>query len=195
MKKRELRVLGLSYSQTNDGSCVVVLSDVITKIKLPVIVKPAEAHRIVLEVENIKPPRPMIHDTLKNITEGFGMSIKEIFIHSVLTGIYYTKIVVSNGVEELEIECSTGDAISLALINKCPIFTTTEVLKNVGIAVDDQGNPLPDDGLEDSEQDTDEETEIETTSIEILEKQMEKAIENEDYEVAAKLRDRIEDLK
>ena len=106
MKKKELKIIGLSYSQTQIGSYVIVLSDRKGLRKLPLIIKPIEAQRIALELEGLKPQRPLTHDLFKSVSDSFNLDIQEVFIYSLLEGIFYTKIVVSNGIEDVEIECS-----------------------------------------------------------------------------------------
>lgn len=194
MKRKELKILGLSYSQSQLGSYVIVLSDITGNRKLPLIIKPAEAQRIAMELEGIKSPRPMIHDLFKLMSDSYGIDIEEIFIHSLLEGIFYTKIVTSNGLDEIEIECTAGDAIALSVLYKCPIYTTIDILKMAGVSVNDDGSP--------SDFDIESEDEIEMVkkparivSIEDLEKMMNEAIANEEYEIAAEIRDRIEELK
>lgn len=194
MRKKELKILGLSYSQSQIGSYVIVLSDVMGTRKLPLIIKPAEAQRIAMELEGIKSPRPMIHDLFKSLSESYGVDIQEIFIHSLLEGIFYTKIITSNGLDTIEIECVAGDAIALAVLYKCPIYTTQEILRNAGIVVDDDGSNIIDDEFED-EYETQKNESSRIISIEDLEQMMQEAIDNEEYEIAADLRDRIEELK
>lgn len=192
MKRKELKILGLSYSQSQLGSYVIVLSDISGNRKLPLIIKPAEAQRIAMELEGIKSPRPMIHDLFKSVSESYGIDIQEIFIHSLLEGIFYTKIVTSNGLDEIDIECTAGDAIALSVLYKCPIYTTVDILKMAGVSVNDDGTS--------SDFDMDVEDELverpsRVVSIEDLENMMNEAIDNEEYEIAATIRDKIEDIK
>jgi bifunctional DNase/RNase len=194
MKRKELKILGLSYSQSQLGSYVIVLSDISGNRKLPLIIKPAEAQRIAMELEGIKSPRPMIHDLFKLMSDSYNIDIQEIFIHSLLEGIFYTKIVTSNGLDEIEIECTAGDAIALSVLYKCPIYTTIDILKMAGVSVNDDGTP--------SDFDLEPEDELEVVkkpsrivSIEDLENMMNDAIANEEYEIAAEIRDRIEELR
>jgi len=91
MRRRELKILGLSYSQTQLGSYVIVLSDKVGKKKLPIIIKPAEAQRIAIEIEGIKSSRPMIHDLFKTMTDFYGLDVQEVFIHNILEGIFIQK--------------------------------------------------------------------------------------------------------
>ena len=202
MKKRELKILGLSYSQTQLGSYVIVLSDKKGSRKLPIIIKPAEAQRIAIEIEGIKSSRPMVHDLFKTMTDFYQIDVQEVYIHTLLEGVFYTKITTSNGLDEVDMECTAGDAIALSVIYQCPIYTTSDILESVGIVINDDGTPVADEGMMDI--DVDEETEDKSSysketsrivSVEDLEHMMNEAIANEEYEIAAEIRDRIQQLK
>jgi bifunctional DNase/RNase len=197
MKRKELKILGLSYSQSQLGSYVIVLSDIKGIRKLPLIIKPAEAQRIAMELEGIKSPRPMIHDLFKSMGESYGIDIQEIFIHSLLEGIFYTRIITSNGLDEIEIECAAGDAIALSVLYKCPIYTTVDILKTAGVSINDDGSSIDDldDDLDIDIDDLIQKSPSRVVSIEDLEQMMKEAIANEEYEIAAEIRDRIEELK
>jgi len=200
MKRKELKILGLSYSQSQVGSYVLVLSDKNGSRKLPLIIKPLEAQRIALELEGIKSPRPLTHDLIKSLTDSFGIDVQEVYIHSLLEGVFYTKLVTSNGIDEVEIECTAGDAMALSVIYKCPIFVKGEIMETAGIVISsEEGN----DGEDIYEFDEDElDAELDSlvepkrvVSIEDLEIMMNEAIVNEEYEIAAEIRDRITELK
>lgn len=200
MKKRKLSILGLSYSQTQIGAYVLVLADKKSSRKLPIIIKPAEAQRIALEIEKIKPAgsRPLTHDLFKSLADSFSIEIQEVFIYSLVEGIFYSKIIATNGIETVEIESTAGDAVAIASIYKCPIFTTTEIIDLVGININPDGTIPKEQDIEDVEEiDLDEEvtTKKRVVSVEDLQKMMDEAIANEEYEIAAELRDRIEKLK
>ena len=200
MKKRKLSILGLSYSQTQIGAYVLVLADKKSSRKLPIIIKPAEAQRIALEIEKIKPTgsRPLTHDLFKSLADSFSIEIQEVFIYSLVEGIFYSKIIATNGIETVEIESTAGDAVAIASIYKCPIFTTTEIIDLVGININPDGTIPKEQDIEDVEEiDLDEEvtTKKRVVSVEDLQKMMDEAIANEEYEIAAELRDRIEKLK
>lgn len=198
--KKEVTILGLSYSQSQSGSYVVVLSEKKGKRKLPIIIKPNDAQQIALKIENVKSPRPLTHDLFKSLTDSFDIDVQEVYIHTVLEGIFYTKLIASNGLDSVEIECSAGDGIALSQIFDCPIYTSNEVLEISGIYINDDGTS------------TDESVEIEivgeeekpkkskksskrVVSVEDLERMMNDAIANEEYEIAAELRDKIAKLK
>lgn len=193
MKRKEVKILGLSYSQSQIGSYVVVLSEIKGNKKLPVIIKPNEAQVIALKIEGIKSPRPLTHQLFKSFTDAFSIDVQEIYIHSILEGIFYTKIVTSNGLDTFEIECSAGDGISLALVYDCPIYVSKEVMDISGIVINDDGTiPKMIEGDDESEY---VESPKRTVSVEDLEKMMEDAIVNEEYEIAAEIRDRIQKIK
>jgi bifunctional DNase/RNase len=206
MKRKELKILGLSYSQSQIGSYVVVLSEKKGRRKLPLIIKPSDAQRIALEIEGIKPTKPMTHDLIKNIGDIMGYDIQEVYIHTLAEGVFYTKFVVNNGIEEFEIECGAGDGLALAVLYKCPIYVNVNILDSAGIYINDDGTAMTEQESKEYELESDEvedfedEDDIDTpadriVSVEDLEIMMQQAIENEEYEIAAELRDRIQMLK
>jgi bifunctional DNase/RNase len=199
MKRKELKILGLSYSQTQIGSYVCVLSEKKGVRKIPLIIKSNDAQRIALELEGIKSDKIMTHDIVKNICDSFELDVQEVFIYSLLEGIFYTKIIMSNGLDEVEIESPVGDALSLSTLFKCPIWTTSDILNSVGVNINDDGTSL-DSEIDDDNDDDDFDSYIDDgikeriVSVEDLEKMMSDAIQNEEYEIAAELRDRIQKL-
>lgn len=204
MKKKELKIIGLSYSQSQVGAYVVVLADKKSLRKLPLIIKPVDAQRIALQIEGIKPERPLVHDLFKSVSDTFGLDVQEVFIHSLLEGIFYTQIIVSNGLEEVKFELPLGDALALATLFNCPIYTTQEILVNAGIWMNDDGSTPEEEDQEDCDEEVDELEEMLAlmdqqnnlkVSIPDLEQIMNEAISNEEYEIAAKMRDRIQKLK
>lgn len=195
MRRKELKILGLSYSQSQIGSYVLVLSEKKGNKKIPLIIKPTEAQRIALDLEGIKSPRPLTHDLVKSVTDAFEIDVQEVFIYSLAEGIFYTKIIASNGIEEVEIECTGGDGVALSVIYKCPIYVTTEILDSVGIVIADDGSGMTDNSEDEDEGEIYESPKERVVSIEDLEHMMNDAIENEEYEIAAEIRDRINKLK
>ena len=200
MKKRELKILGLSYSQTQLGSYVIVLSDKKGVRKLPIIIKPAEAQRIAIEIEGIKSSRPMVHDLFKTMTDFYNIDVQEVYIHTLLEGVFYTKITTSNGLDEVDMECTAGDAIALSVIYQCPIYTNSDILEAAGVVINDDGSPVSDEEIMDIDIDKEDEDESidrksRIVSVEDLEQMMNEAISNEEYEIAAEIRDRIQELK
>lgn len=198
-KRKKLKIIGISYSQSQMGSYVVVLSESKGKKKLPLIVKPSDAQQIAIKIEKIKSQRPLTHDLFKSLTDSFGIDVQEVFIYSVLEGIFYTKILASNGTEEVELDCTVGDGISLSLVYDCPIYASQEVLDIAGITINDDGTPSSDnsENTETNEPTSDiiDEEPKRKVSVEDLEKMMQHALSNEEYEIAAELRDRISKIK
>lgn len=194
MKRKQVKVLGLSYSQSQVGSYVLVLSEMKGKVKLPIIIKPQEAQRIALEIEGIKSTKPLTHDLFRSLTDSYGIDLQEVFIYQLAEGVFYTKLITTNQVEDVEIEASFGDAVILSLLYDCPIYVSQEVLNRAGVLINDDGSPLSEDEMENDEE-VFEDQEEKTTSIENLERMLEHAVANEEYEIAAKVRDRIEEMK
>ena len=206
MKRKKVKILGLSYSQSQVGSYVLVLSEIKGGKKIPVIIKPAEAQHIAMKLENIKSPRPMTHDLMKAMSDTFQIDIQEVHVYSLAEGIFYTKIVASNGVDEVELDCSIGDGLALALTYKCSIWVNQDIIDAVGISisqeeVDAQTEEDEDDldieiyDLETGDEVYSGKSKKRTVSIEDLEHMMDNAIANEEYEIAAEIRDRIQTLK
>lgn len=199
MKKIEVRVLGLSISQTQVGSYVIVLSELDGARKLPIIIKPTDAQTIALKIENMKTQRPLTHDLFKSLTDGFGIDLESVFIHNLVEGVFYAKINATNGFDDTSIECCIGDAISLALVYDCPIFVADHVITSAGIFINDDGSPMDENEItkakETIEEPKKEKKEKKAMSVDDLQDMLERAISNEEYEVASKLRDRIKELK
>jgi bifunctional DNase/RNase len=193
--KKEVKLLGLSYSQSQSGSYVVVLSEKKGKRKLPIVIKPSDAQQIALKIEGMKSPRPLTHDLFKTITDSYSIDIQEVYIYSILEGIFYTKMVTSNGLEDVEVECTAGDGIALSIVYGCPLYASKEVLDISGVHINDDGSQMSEDEM-DVEEDFEEiKPAKRVVSIEDLEHMMNDAIANEEYEIAAEIRDRINKLK
>ena len=194
--KKEVKVLGLSYSQSQSGSYVVVLSEKKGKRKLPIVIKPSDAQQIALKIEGVKSPRPLTHDLFKTITDSYQIDIQEVYIYAILEGIFYTKLITSNGVEDAEIDCTAGDGIALSIVYGCPLYASKEVLDLSGVYINDDGSTMDNSDIDDiDDYEEVEETPKRVVSIEDLEHMIEDAIRNEEYEIAAEIRDRIEKLK
>jgi uncharacterized protein len=199
--RKEVKILGLSYSQTQVGSYVIVLSEIKGKVKLPIIIKPNDAQQITLKIENIKTPRPLTHDSFKSITDFFNIDIQEVYIYSILEGVFYAKLLSSNGLDDIEIECTVGDAIIISLTYECPIYVSDDILKSSGIYMSDNGAILSDEEIKKEEEileiknkKTKKRKSERIVSLNDLKKMMEEAVANEEYEIAAEIKERIENL-
>jgi bifunctional DNase/RNase len=188
MEKVELKIVGLSYSQGQTGSYILVLGEIEGNLKLPIIIKPSDAQFIALKMEDIKTPRPQIQDLVKSITDNLDVDLQQIYISNILEGIFYSKLIFDNHLDDsFEIDCTIGDAICLSLLYKCPILCSQEVLKLSGVEVDD-------DGVVENEKQDNTPSSATGVTVDDLKIMLDKALENEEYEIASQLRDRITEL-
>ncbi len=199
-----LNIKGISYSQTQNGAYALILNEVDGERKLPIVIGAFEAQSIAIALEKeIKPPRPLTHDLFKNFADRFDIQIKQVIIHKLVDGVFYSSIICERDKIEEIIDARTSDAIALALRFNAPIFTYKTILDKAGIYL--KFSPKEED--EDSEKDAIDESimvdevsqEGATTSDEQYNKLslselhdlLKKAVANEDYEKAAKIRDEI----
>ncbi|WP_095069712.1 bifunctional nuclease family protein [Tenacibaculum jejuense] len=193
-----LTIKGISYSQTQSGAYALVLSEMEGTRTLPIIIGAFEAQSIAIALEKeIRPPRPLTHDLFKSFAERFSITVKQIIIHKLVDGVFFSSLICErDGVEEV-IDTRTSDAIALAVRFQAPIFTYENILDKAGIYLKTEEELGSSD-----ENDTDDihiEQEIEFTStadfsdlsLNELEEQLNEAVNNEDYELAAKIRDEI----
>jgi len=135
MKRVKLKVLGISYSQTQSGAYALVLVEENGERRIPIIIGGFEAQSIVIKLENLNPPRPLTHDLLKSFADSFGITVFEVYIDRLEEGVFYSKLTCSNGEKEFSIDSRTSDAVALALRFNCPIFTTEDIIERAGIII------------------------------------------------------------
>jgi bifunctional DNase/RNase len=193
MKKIKLEVIQIQYSQTQTGAYALVLEDRKGKRRIPIIIGGLEAQAIAVELEKMKPTRPLTHDLFKPISSEFGINFTEIIIYNLVEGIFYSKIICSNGEKEIEIDSRTSDAIAIGLRFNCPIYTFDFILSSAGIAL--EGDTSSSDIFGEI---SDEEVENESTvnefsrySDEQLDELLEKSLDEEEYEKASRIRDEM----
>lgn len=192
-----MEILGLSSSQSQTGSFALILGEVVGNRRLPIIIGMFEAQAIAIEIEEIAPNRPMTHDLFKTFAEGFEVEVKHIYISDLKEGVFFAKIVMSNGVKDLEIDSRPSDAIAIALRFDVPIFTNEKILSEAGIIIseEEEEEELEVEGEElvgkAEEILKEEKVQLGETSIEELNDLLEQALIQEDYEEAAKIRDEI----
>lgn len=193
-----LNIKGISYSQTQSGAYALVLSENEGERTLPIIIGASEAQSIAIALEKeIKPPRPLTHDLFKTFADRFGIHIKQVIIHKLVDGVFYSSLICENdGIEEI-IDARTSDAIALAIRFSSPIFTFENILDKAGIIIKikdqsklEQSKFKLEDLVVDLEG-AEQETGFENDNLEELHKQLEQAVINENYELAAKIRDEI----
>jgi bifunctional DNase/RNase len=199
MKKVRLEIVGLSYSQTQSGAYALVLGETTGSRRLPIIIGGFEAQAIAIELEKMSPSRPLTHDLFKTFSQTFDITVSEVLIYNLVEGIFYAKLLCNDGTKEVEIDARTSDAIAIAVRFKCPISTYEFILKSAGIVLDDE----PATANEESEQIAElSETPISTTSddykgksTEELKNLLQTALDEEQYELASKIRDELNQRK
>jgi len=189
MDKVELRFLRITYSHTHAGAYALILSEVLGERRLPIIIGGVEAQAIAIQVENIKPARPLTHDLFKNVADTLGFNLKEVIISDLVEGILHAKLVVEQDAREVEIDARSSDAIALALRFDCPIYTFEPILSAAGLKVEEGEEEKEGEGGQ--ERKGREKKTVTSASIDELRGMLEEALENEDYERASKLRDEI----
>ncbi len=201
MKKVRLEIVGLSYSQTQSGAYALVLGESTGSRRLPIIIGGFEAQAIAIELEKMTPTRPLTHDLFKTFCETFSIDVTEILIYNLVEGIFYAKLICTDGSKEIEIDARTSDAIALAVRFNCPIYTYEFILKSAGIVLDDDALPSGEAtdisaALEESATTpATPEGEFKTKSTEELKNLLQTALDDEQYELASKIRDEINTRK
>lgn len=193
MEKIKLEIVGLSYSQTQSGAYALVLSEVKGNRRLPIIIGGFEAQAIAIELEKMVPTRPLTHDLFKSFAEAFTINVKEVVIYNLTEGIFYSKLVCEQNGEVHEVDARTSDAIAIAVRFNCPVYTFEDILSSAGMLLD-ESNMDSDEFIAETEGNEDEQpttNKLESLSLEELEKELELAIEQEDYEMASRIRDEI----
>jgi len=194
MKKIKLDIVGLSYSQTQSGAYALVLGEVNGRRRLPIIIGSFEAQAIAIEIEKMTPSRPLTHDLFKNFAQAFSVTIQEIIIYNLVDGIFYAKLICSDGKKTIEIDARTSDAIAMAVRFDCTIYTYEFILSSAGIVI--EGNDFV--YLENMADATEEKTVTAATgsgyaslSNDELKTKLQEALTEEAYEKAAKIRDEL----
>ncbi|AUS07313.1 bifunctional nuclease family protein [Pseudotamlana carrageenivorans] len=196
-----LNIKGISYSQTQNGAYALILNEVDGDRKLPIVIGAFEAQSIAIALEKeISPPRPLTHDLFKNFADRFDVVVKQVIIHKLVDGVFYSSLICERDKIEEIIDARTSDAIALALRFQAPIFTYKNILDKAGIYL--KVNPKKEDeNQEDSvildelvanEMEPNEQRDTyKGKTLEELQKLLEEAVATEDYEKAAHIRDEI----
>jgi len=194
MEKVKLEIVGMSYSRSQSGAYALILGIPGQKKRLPIIIGSSEAQAIAIELENMKPSRPLTHDLFFNFADHFNIVITEVIINKFEEGIFYSKLVCVHDGKKSEIDSRTSDAIALALRFKCSIYTYETIIEEAGIMLEDE--PLGDDPEAFAEPKTNVEADDYSDYLmEELDEMLKKAIDSENYEDASKIRDEIKRRK
>mgnify|MGYP001157507977 FL=1 len=175
----------ISYSQNTNGAYALLLNEKSGERKLPIVIGGFEAQSIAVALEKeIKPPRPLTHDLFKNFSDCFEINLKQVIIHKIVDGVFFSSLIcVRDKIEEI-IDSRTSDAIALAIRFNSPIFTYENVLETAGII-------LKPGSTKNKKQSVKNKVKKEKMSAGQIKKAIEIAVKNEDYELAAQLRDEL----
>ncbi len=185
----KLRVLGISYSQIQSGAYALILAQIDGPYRIPVVVGATEAQSIAIKMEGIIPPRPMTHDLFASLAQAYGVVLKDVFIHKFEDGIFSSELTFEdkNGVE-VKLDARTSDAIAIAMRTHTPIFTTPEILEETGFIMEIKEADAPELPTDEEIEESFKEPDLENLSVEELERLLNKHIENEEYEEAARVK-------
>tara|TARA_Y100001968_G_scaffold135138_1_gene123310 strand:+ start:3718 stop:4314 length:597 start_codon:yes stop_codon:yes gene_type:complete len=191
----QLLINGISYSQTQNGAYALILSEIEGERKLPIVIGTNEAQSIAIAIEKeIKPPRPLTHDLFKNFCVRFDIKIKQVIIHKLVEGVFYSSVICErDGIEEI-IDSRSSDAIALAIRFEAPIYTYENILEEAGVVIKIEKEIDEKSLLKELFSDENSETEnndLKEKTTKELEELLKIAVQNENYESAAKIRDEI----
>jgi uncharacterized protein len=190
MEKVELKFLRITYSHTHAGAYALILAEVKGDRRLPIIIGGVEAQAIAIQVENIKPARPLTHDLFKNVSDTLGITLKEVIINDLVEGIFHAKLLLDQNGVECEVDARSSDAIALALRFECPIYSYEFIMSAAGLKVDESEEEKTE-GEKVEKAEKPEKKGIKGATLEDLKDMLEEALNDEDYERASKLRDEI----
>jgi bifunctional DNase/RNase len=196
MQKLLVDILGLSTSPHTNGAYALILYEVEGKRKLPIIIGGFEAQAIALKLENIKPPRPFTHDLFKQIADVFALHVNEVFIDELHNETFYAKVICEMGGVIHEIDARPSDAIAIAVRFNAPIYVSEEIMNEAGIVEEKQKEDEVRESVEEAvaNQENAEPSSEESVAAE-LNRKLEEAINREDYEEAARIRDELSRIK
>jgi uncharacterized protein len=196
VKKIKLEILGLSSSQSQTGSFALVLGETEGNRRLPIIIGMFEAQAIAIEIEKIVPNRPMTHDLFKSFANNFHFTVEEIVISDLKEGVFFGKIICSDGLKKTEIDARPSDAIAIGLRFDSPIYTYENILAEAGIVLTDESEeekpePKVEKAKVKKETTSSRKDDFKNYSVDRLHEMLKDAIDKEDYERAAKIRDEL----
>ena len=191
MDKIKLEILGMSYSQSQSGAYALILGESVGERRLPIIIGGFEAQAIAIELEKMKPARPLTHDLLKSVAKTFSIRITEVIINKFHEGVFYAQLVCDDGNKVVEIDSRTSDAVAMAIRFKCPIYTTEKIMSEAGIIVKDEKEQKKEEADWMQSKKSSSTNPYAKNTVKELKDLLQKAIEKEDYEKASEIRDEI----
>lgn len=189
-KKIKLSILGISFSQVQAGAYALIFAEDTGIRRLPIVIGTPEAQSIAIVMEGITPPRPLSHDLICSIWNQLGIELVEVLIYKFEDGAFFAELLLRQNDKEYRIDSRTSDAVALAIRTHSPIYTTEEIMQNMAIVLDEQsptGSPEPfiaDEGIQSEE-------ELSDLQLDTLKHRLKDAVNEENYELATRLRDEI----
>jgi uncharacterized protein len=193
MKRIKLKVMGISYSQTQSGAYALLLIEENGNRRIPIIIGGFEAQAIVIKLENLEPPRPLTHDLFKEFADQFNIAVMEVMIYKLEEGVFFSRLVCNNGEKEYSIDSRTSDAVAIALRFDCPIYISEDILEKAQLTNSPSETELT--SANDNENKNESSSKYGTFTDEELYKMIDDAVKTEDYEKAAAIRDEIDKRK
>ena len=202
MELVELKIHGISYSDNTSGAFAIILDEVNGNKKLPIVIGSYEAQSIAIALEKkIKTSRPLTHELFKGFADKFNITLNHIVIHKLSDGVFYSNMVCEKDSEVVKVDSRTSDAIALSIRFNAPIFVTKEILAEAGFEDDKKYSKdlnltdekfFNDGHISSPDYNTEKAKDIKKISTRNIKKMLEKSIQNEDYELAARLRDELD---
>lgn len=194
-EKIELQIIGLTKGHSQRNSYTLILGEDNGELKLPVVIGSNEAQSIALVIEGLTPQRPLTHDLMFDTMSKFNMTIKEVVIDQLKEGVFYSRLIVEQGTTKHAIDSRTSDAIALALRAKCPIFTYKNIMDDAGVVFDEEADFDEPEHIQEETEDIIPSNSYQAMSLEELNTELKKALQIEDYDMAALIRDEIQSRK
>lgn len=188
-QKIKLSILGISFSQVQAGAYALIFSEEQGIRRLPIVIGTPEAQSIAIVMEGITPPRPLTHDLICSIWKEVGIKLKEVAIYKFEEGAFFSELLIElNGIE-YRIDSRTSDAVALAIRTGSPIYTTEEIMRNMAVVFDETTIKHSDSPLQEDNESAGEE--LADLRLDALKERLKEAVEEENYELATRLRDEI----
>lgn len=196
MEKIKLKIIGMSYSQAQTGAYALILGEANGDRRIPIVIGGFEAQAIAIELEEMKPARPLTHDLFKNFAETFHIELDEVVINKFSEGIFYAKLVCSDlEGNTYEIDSRTSDAVALAIRFGCPLYTFENIIEQTGVTMDKEEEDTTTRGFQSSAKSSGQESSYAGNTLDELEKMIKEAIEKEEYEKASVIQKEIDRRK
>ena len=195
MNKVNLEIMGLTYSESSTGAYVLILGDKNSQRRIPIVIGNAEAESIAVGIDRQRKGRPLTHDLFLRFAKEFGIEIMEVVINRFRDGVYYAMLVCKQGDDLTMVDARPSDAIAIAVRAGCEIYAYETVMEEAGIVIDDMEKEETSEDEQDLINKGPHETNVDLLTLDELEELLQDAIDNEDYQKAAEIRDEINKRK